>query len=112
MTNLGKTLHNLCISFLFLGSQHASNLFKLCDLPPPRYRTSVRDFGCFTVRQAAEYLGTTLATPYPKIWHREIPFVKLGRAVRFHVKDLETLIEQSKVIQQDFQTIRQSYRGK
>ena len=51
----------------------------------------------FTVSQAAEYLGTTVATLYSKIWRREIPFIKMGRSVRFDVVDLEELIERSKV---------------
>jgi excisionase family DNA binding protein len=50
-----------------------------------------------TVRQAAEYLGTTPATLYTKIWRREIPFIKLGRSVRFDVRDLDELIACSKV---------------
>jgi excisionase family DNA binding protein len=50
-----------------------------------------------TVRQAAEYLGTTPATLYTKVWRREIPFIKLGRSVRFDVIDLDQLIADSKV---------------
>jgi excisionase family DNA binding protein len=49
------------------------------------------------IRDAACYLGTTPATLYTKIWRREIPFVKLGRSVRFDVKDLDALIEGAKV---------------
>ena len=49
------------------------------------------------VKEAAQYLGTTPATLYTKVWRREVPFVKVGRSVRFDVKDLEELIERSKV---------------
>jgi excisionase family DNA binding protein len=49
------------------------------------------------IRDAARYLGTTPATLYTKIWRREIPFVKFGRSVRFDVKDLDALVEESKV---------------
>jgi excisionase family DNA binding protein len=49
------------------------------------------------IRDAARYLGTTPATLYTKVWRREIPFVKLGRSVRFDVKDLDALIERAKV---------------
>jgi excisionase family DNA binding protein len=49
------------------------------------------------IREAAHYLGTTPATLYTKIWRREIPFVKIGRSVRFDVKDLEALIERSRI---------------
>jgi excisionase family DNA binding protein len=50
-----------------------------------------------TVQQAADYLGTTASTLYSKVWRREIPFIKLGRSVRFDLADLDKLIEQSKV---------------
>ena len=50
-----------------------------------------------TIKQAAEYLGTTPGTLYTKIWRREIPFIKLGRSVRFDVKDLDELISDSRV---------------
>ena len=49
------------------------------------------------IKEAARYLGTTPATLYGRIWRREVPFVKLGRSVRFDVRDLEALIEASKV---------------
>jgi excisionase family DNA binding protein len=55
-----------------------------------------------TVRQAAEYLGTTVATLYSKVWRREIPFIKLGRSVRFDVGDLDEMIEQAKVKPREF----------
>jgi excisionase family DNA binding protein len=54
-----------------------------------------------TIKQAAEYLGTTPATLYTKIWRREIPFIKLGRSVRFDVRDLDELIADSKVEPRD-----------
>jgi excisionase family DNA binding protein len=54
-----------------------------------------------TVPQAAEYLGTTPATLYTKVWRREIPFIKLGRSIRFDVRDLDELIEMSRVVPQD-----------
>jgi excisionase family DNA binding protein len=50
-----------------------------------------------TVRQAADYLGTTSATIYTKIWRREIPFIKLGRSVRLDIHDLDQMIEQGRV---------------
>jgi excisionase family DNA binding protein len=49
------------------------------------------------IKQAARFLGTTDKTLYTKIWRREIPFIKLGRSVRFDVRDLEALIERSRV---------------
>jgi len=53
------------------------------------------------VKEAARYLGTTPASLYSMVWRREVPFVKLGRSLRFDVRDLEKLIEESKVKPQD-----------
>jgi excisionase family DNA binding protein len=50
-----------------------------------------------TVRQAADYLGTTAATIYTKIWRREIPFIKLGRSVRLDIHDLDEMIARGRV---------------
>jgi excisionase family DNA binding protein len=58
------------------------------------------------IRDAARYLGTTPATLYTKVWRREIPFVKLGRSVRFDVKDLDALIERAKVEPDAFNSCR------
>jgi excisionase family DNA binding protein len=49
------------------------------------------------IKAAARFLGTTDKTLYTKIWRREIPFIKIGRSVRFDVKDLEALIERSRI---------------
>jgi excisionase family DNA binding protein len=65
-----------------------------------------------TVRQAAAYLGSTVATLYSKVWRREIPFIKLGRSVRFDVIDLDELIARSKVVPQEFPALRDSFQGK
>ena len=49
-----------------------------------------------TVKQAARLLGTTPASLYSMVWRREVPFVKLGRSLRFDVEDLNALIEAAK----------------
>ena len=49
------------------------------------------------VRDAARFLGTTPKTLYSMAWRREIVFVKIGRSLRFDVRDLEEMIEKSKV---------------
>jgi excisionase family DNA binding protein len=46
-------------------------------------------------------LGTTDKTLYTRIWRREIRFIKIGRSVRFDVRDLEALIDQSRVEAQE-----------
>ena len=46
------------------------------------------------VREAAQYLGLEVDTIYKKARLRELPCVKVGRALRFDVKALERFIEQ------------------
>ena len=49
------------------------------------------------VREAAQYLGLEVDTVYRKSRLREVPCVKVGRALRFDVKALEKYIEQHSV---------------
>jgi excisionase family DNA binding protein len=46
------------------------------------------------VREAAQYLGLEVDTVYRKARLREVPCVKVGRALRFDVKALEQFIEE------------------
>ncbi len=46
------------------------------------------------VREAAQYLGLEVDTVYRKSRLREVPCVKVGRALRFDVKALDRYIEQ------------------
>ena len=47
-----------------------------------------------TVRETAQYLGLDVDTVYRKARLREVPCVKVGRALRFDVKALERFIEE------------------
>ena len=49
------------------------------------------------VEEAAQYLGLKAATVYKKTSMREIPFVKIGHALRFDVKALDRYIEQNTI---------------
>ena len=46
------------------------------------------------VGEAARYLGLEMDTVYKKARLRELPSVKVGRALRFDVKALDRYIEQ------------------
>ena len=46
------------------------------------------------VREAAQYLGLEVDTVYKKSRLREVPCVKVGRALRFDVEALGRFIEQ------------------
>jgi excisionase family DNA binding protein len=47
------------------------------------------------VREAAQYLGFEVDTVYKKSRLRELPHVKVGRALRFDIKALERFVEQN-----------------
>jgi len=46
------------------------------------------------VREAAQYMGLQADTVYKKARLRELPSVKVGRALRFDVKALSRFVEQ------------------
>jgi excisionase family DNA binding protein len=54
------------------------------------------------VREAARFLGTTERAVYAKVWKRQIVFVKIGRSLRFDLRDLEQLIETGEVRPKEF----------
>jgi excisionase family DNA binding protein len=49
------------------------------------------------VNEAAQFLAVSPSTLYGWVWQRRIPFVKVGRAVRFDMADLERFISQNRV---------------
>jgi excisionase family DNA binding protein len=50
-----------------------------------------------SVREAAEILSVSVSTLYGWAWQRRIPFVKIGRALRFRTGDLQELISTNRV---------------
>ena len=48
------------------------------------------------VQSAANYLAVSISTLYGWVWQRRIPFVKVGRALRFDLSDLESFIAANK----------------
>jgi excisionase family DNA binding protein len=50
-----------------------------------------------TVKQAAEYLGRSEAAVRQLIHKRIIPVIRMDRAVRIDIRDLERLIEHNRV---------------
>lgn len=52
--------------------------------------------GLVTVREAARYLSVSVSTLYGWVWQRRIPFVKVGRALRFDLDDLKKFVEGNK----------------
>ena len=49
------------------------------------------------VHEAARFLAVSPSTLYGWVWQRKIPLVKVGRAVRFDMTDLERFISQNRI---------------
>jgi excisionase family DNA binding protein len=49
--------------------------------------------GLLTVHDAAQYLAVSKSTLYGWVWQKRIPFVKVGRALRFERAELQKLIQ-------------------
>ena len=59
--------------------------------------TQVKPITVMTVQQASEYLGLAVSTLNKWRCHGGGPvFIKMGRAVRYRVEDLEVFINQAK----------------
>jgi excisionase family DNA binding protein len=66
-----------------------------------RQRKSETDFiagrRLITVQEAALYLSVSVSTLYGWVYQRRIPFVKVGRALRFDLVDLENLVHVNRI---------------
>lgn len=59
------------------------------------------DLGLVDIREAARLLAVSVSTLYGWVWQRKIPFVKMGRALRFEVSDLRNFIEENRIRARD-----------
>jgi excisionase family DNA binding protein len=59
--------------------------------------TEIEYQGTWDIYQAAAYVGFAPGTMRNKIWRREVPFLKLGRSVRFLKRDLDEWLDQHRV---------------
>ena len=50
-----------------------------------------------TVKEAAVFLAVSTSTLYGWVWQRRIPFVKVGRALRFHAAELNKFVQANSV---------------
>jgi excisionase family DNA binding protein len=48
------------------------------------------------IRQAAQFLLIAESTLYGWVWQKRIPFIKVGRRVRFDLLDLERFLESNR----------------
>jgi len=49
------------------------------------------------VKETADYLGCTVSTLYSWVSQKKIPYVKIGRLVKFDQCDIDAWIEERKV---------------
>jgi excisionase family DNA binding protein len=59
--------------------------------------TTTRPTQLVNVSEAAQFLAVSPSTLYGWVWQRRIPFVKVGRAVRFDMADLERFVTQNRI---------------
>jgi excisionase family DNA binding protein len=52
--------------------------------------------GLITVQEAAKFLAVSTSIPYGWVYQRRIPFVKVGRALRFERAELQRFIQSNR----------------
>jgi excisionase family DNA binding protein len=52
--------------------------------------------GLITVQEAAKFLAVSTSTLYGWVYLRRIPFVKVGRALRFELAELQKFIQSNR----------------
>ncbi len=50
-----------------------------------------------SIRELAEYLGIKVGTVYVWVCHKKIPYVKVGRLVKFDLQKIEKWLEEKSV---------------
>jgi excisionase family DNA binding protein len=59
--------------------------------------TTNRTAQLVNVSEAAQFLAVSPSTLYGWVWQRRISYVKVGRAVRFDMADLERFIAENRI---------------
>jgi excisionase family DNA binding protein len=57
---------------------------------------TLTESGLLTVKEAASFLSVSTSTLYGWVYQRRIPFVKLGRALRFELPELQKFIQSNR----------------
>ena len=53
--------------------------------------------GLVGIHEAAQFLAVSVSTLYGWVWQRRISFIKVGRAVRFDLSDLNAFVEENRI---------------
>lgn len=48
-------------------------------------------------KELADYLSISINTVYSWIWQKRIPYVKLGKLVRFDLQEIDTWLKEKKI---------------
>ena len=59
--------------------------------------TTARPAQLVNVSEAAHFLAVSPSTLYGWVWQRRISFIKVGRAVRFDMADLERFVAENRI---------------
>jgi excisionase family DNA binding protein len=57
---------------------------------------SKAETGLITVQDAAKFLAVSTSTLYGWVYLRRIPFVKVGRALRFELAELQKFVQSNR----------------
>jgi excisionase family DNA binding protein len=59
--------------------------------------TTTRPAQLVNVSEAAQFLAVSPSTLYGWVWQRRISYIKVGRAVRFDMADLERFVAENRI---------------
>jgi excisionase family DNA binding protein len=59
--------------------------------------TNSRPAQLVNVSEAAQFLAVSPSTLYGWVWQRRIAYIKVGRAVRFDMADLERFVAENRI---------------
>jgi excisionase family DNA binding protein len=51
----------------------------------------------FSIKELAEYLGLTRGTLYVWVCQRRIPYLKIGKLVKFDLREIEVWLKDKKI---------------
>jgi excisionase family DNA binding protein len=57
---------------------------------------SQSESGLITIQEAAKFLSVSKSTLYGWVWQRRIPFVKVGRSLRFELAELQKFVQSNR----------------
>jgi excisionase family DNA binding protein len=68
-----------------------------CEQQDPLSTSETTIKSLVDTHEAAQFLAVSVSTLYGWVWQRRISFVKVGRAVRFDLSDLQSFVEENRI---------------